>query len=237
MPTQPGSPPDPFYRGPVGGQSPAVGLGGQPVGPVPPLPGQGQYGQYGQYGGQYGQSQYGQSTRVPTQPIPPPPGPSVEPRRDQAWYGIGFLAAVRRAFQKYADFSSYASRGEYWWFYLANTLVAGGLITASWLAGGRDFWIATLLRYGSGGAYSGSAPSLSGMGAGAVFYVLLWLWAIAALIPNLALVWRRLHDAGHSGAWFFVSVVPFGGIILLVFLLQPGTPPGDGRRRPHQSRL
>lgn len=40
-----------------------------------------------------------------------------------AWYGIGFGDAFKRAFQKYATFSGRASRGEFWWFQLASTLI------------------------------------------------------------------------------------------------------------------
>ena len=41
-------------------------------------------------------------------------------------------------------------------------------------------------------------------------------------MPRLAVMVRRLHDAGHSGWMLLISLIPFiGGIILLVFLLSP----------------
>jgi uncharacterized membrane protein YhaH (DUF805 family) len=44
------------------------------------------------------------------------------------------------------------------------------------------------------------------------------LYGLAILLPSLAVLVRRLHDTGKSGAWFFISFVPFvGGIILLIF--------------------
>lgn len=50
---------------------------------------------------------------------------------------------------------------------------------------------------------------------------------LAFVIPSLAVTWRRLHDTGRSGGWFFIGLVPFvGGIALLVFECmdsQPGT--------------
>ena len=53
------------------------------------------------------------------------------------------------------------------------------------------------------------------------------LWSLAIIVPTLALVWRRLHDIGKSGAWFFIGLIPLvGEIILLVFFCtdsQPGT--------------
>lgn len=57
--------------------------------------------------------------------------------------------------------------------------------------------------------------------------VLLYIvFVLAVIVPNLAVLWRRLHDTGRSGWWILISLVPFvGGIILLVFTCldsQPG---------------
>ncbi|WP_410769939.1 DUF805 domain-containing protein [Fontibacillus sp. BL9] len=49
--------------------------------------------------------------------------------------------------------------------------------------------------------------------------VLGYLYALAVLIPSIALVFRRLHDTGKSGWWALISFVPVAGaIILLVFM-------------------
>ena len=45
------------------------------------------------------------------------------PPLDWPHYGIGFLPAVKRAFQKYATFSGRASRSEFWWWVLANAVI------------------------------------------------------------------------------------------------------------------
>ena len=39
---------------------------------------------------------------------------------------------------------------------------------------------------------------------------------MALLIPSLAIIWRRLHDIGKSGAFFFCGFIPIVGIILLI---------------------
>ncbi|MEU6174192.1 DUF805 domain-containing protein [Streptantibioticus parmotrematis] len=45
------------------------------------------------------------------------------------------------------------------------------------------------------------------------------VYELGVLVPSLAVIWRRLHDTGRSGGWFFISLVPLvGGIILLVFV-------------------
>jgi uncharacterized membrane protein YhaH (DUF805 family) len=44
------------------------------------------------------------------------------------------------------------------------------------------------------------------------------LVGLAFLIPNLAVLVRRLHDTDHSGWWVFIGLVPLvGWIVLLVF--------------------
>ena len=55
--------------------------------------------------------------------------------------------------------------------------------------------------------------------------ILSGIWGLAVLVPTLAVVWRRLHDTGRSGAWYFIFLVPLvGWIILLVFLCQDSQP-------------
>ena len=55
------------------------------------------------------------------------------------------------------------------------------------------------------------------------------LWALALLLPNLALTIRRLHDIDKSGWSILFGLIPFvGGIILLIWYLSKGT---DGPNR------
>ncbi|MFD6110060.1 DUF805 domain-containing protein [Streptomyces yangpuensis] len=51
------------------------------------------------------------------------------------------------------------------------------------------------------------------------------LYALATLVPTVALTVRRLHDLGKSGAWYFIAFVPvIGGIWLLVLTATAGQP-------------
>ena len=67
------------------------------------------------------------------------------------------------------------------------------------------------------------------------FYVVYAIYALALIVPSIAVSVRRLHDIGKSGWWILIALVPFvGGIILLVFHVmdsQPGAnefgPPAD----------
>ncbi|HVT36660.1 MAG TPA: DUF805 domain-containing protein [Nevskiaceae bacterium] len=49
------------------------------------------------------------------------------------------------------------------------------------------------------------------------------LYALAVLVPSLALGARRLHDTHRSGWWQLIVLIPvIGWIVLLVFFVQPG---------------
>lgn len=56
-------------------------------------------------------------------------------------------------------------------------------------------------------------------------FILTSLYALAVLIPNIAVIVRRLHDTGRSGAWWWIMFVPFiGGIWLLVLMCLDSEP-------------
>lgn len=49
------------------------------------------------------------------------------------------------------------------------------------------------------------------------------LYALAVLVPGLAVTVRRLHDTNRSGWWVLISLVPIVGVIvLIVFAAQDG---------------
>ena len=47
--------------------------------------------------------------------------------------------------------------------------------------------------------------------------------ALGLLLPSLAVAVRRLHDTNRSGWWLLLILVPLVGLVLVVFLLLPGT--------------
>jgi uncharacterized membrane protein YhaH (DUF805 family) len=59
---------------------------------------------------------------------------------------------------------------------------------------------------------------------GPLFMLLYYLYAIAIVIPSLAVTVRRLHDIDKSGFWYFINFVPLiGGIWLLILTCMEGT--------------
>ena len=135
--------------------------------------------------------------------------PGTAPR-DWPQYGIGPVAAVKRAFSKYAVFDGRASRSEFWWWY------AFYVVGVSLLA----------VLGGTLGAATAPAGSDSFGTIGIVFFVLAGVFFLAIIVPTLAVGARRLHDAGFTALFLlFLLASSFGGgIVLLVLWLLPTSP-------------
>ena len=102
---------------------------------------------------------------------------------------MGFFEAVGVCFSKYFTFSGRARRPEFFWFVLFNSI-------ASSIASYVDLGLIV----------AGAIPAF--MGGVGPFYV---LYLVIALIPTLAVGWRRLHDVGRSGWW---SLLPLAVIFV-----------------------
>lgn len=145
-------------------------------------------------------------------------------------YGATFAQAISRFFRKYATFSGRASRSEFWWVQLFLFLAAlipivlvtiGGIIGAVWAAENPK------IQYGietAPGIVNAPGAGLLIVGGGA----LLFLFWLAVLVPNLAISWRRLHDANLPGPLWFLSFTYIGGIVVLVLTILP--PKAEGQR-------
>jgi uncharacterized membrane protein YhaH (DUF805 family)/ribosomal protein L40E len=97
--------------------------------------------------------------------------------------------------KKYAVFTGRARRKEFWYFFLFNNLILIALAI-----------LGSLFR---------SANGLS------LFSVLAAVYAVATMVPALAVSVRRLHDVNLSGWLVALVAVPLvGGIILLILCAQ-----------------
>ncbi|MDR2709768.1 MAG: DUF805 domain-containing protein [Burkholderiales bacterium] len=121
---------------------------------------------------------------------------------------------------KYAKFDGRASRPEYWFFVMFMWLVFLAFDIVINIAG--FIFIPASVR-----ADIDSHPM-------ALFLLVspLLLYWLAMLVPHIAVAVRRFHDQDKSGWFVLLSFIPFvGGLIVLVFMLLPGTP-GDNRFGP-----
>jgi len=101
--------------------------------------------------------------------------------------------------KKYAVFSGRARRKEYWYFSLFNLLITIVLAVIDGMTG-------TLIAEANIGLLGG-------------------IYALAILIPLLAVSVRRLHDTDRSGWWLLIALIPLiGAIVILVFMVQDSKP-------------
>jgi len=64
---------------------------------------------------------------------------------------------------------------------------------------------------------------------GLPYGVIYILYALAVLIPSLAVGVRRLHDIGKSGWMLLVSFIPIIGAIWLIILFVTDSNPGENQ--------
>jgi len=96
--------------------------------------------------------------------------------------------------KNYVGFSGRARRKEYWMFALFNAIIL--IVLAILAAITKSFF----------------------------FWILYGIYGLAVLVPSIAVAWRRMQDTGRHGLWILLGLIPFvGGIILLIFMVLPGT--------------
>ena len=57
---------------------------------------------------------------------------------------------------------------------------------------------------------------------------LTYIWSLANLLPGLAILVRRLRDAGKGWGWIFICLVPVVGWIILLVMLCKRSAPDNG---------
>ena len=100
-----------------------------------------------------------------------------------------FADAVKSGFKNFSNFKGTATRTEFWYFYLFNVLL--NVVTYTF-----DLVI---------------DPNTAGSATGGPLYL---ISNIALILPNLTMAVRRFHDAGISGKWMFLWVLPFAAFLV-----------------------
>ena len=54
--------------------------------------------------------------------------------------------------------------------------------------------------------------------------LLVLVFALGMLIPNITAGVRRMHDIDKSGWWLLIGIIPLVGLVLIYFLAKKGTP-------------
>lgn len=112
-------------------------------------------------------------------------------------------------FKRYFDFQGRATRAQFWSWFLVNFVIV------------ISFFIFRLTKHSILTTHSSALSLLD------------FLYILAILIPLIAYIVRRLHDANLSGAYFLLAFIfPIGDLILIVLLLLPSKNIGN-RFGPH----
>lgn len=129
---------------------------------------------------------------------------------------VSFGEAIQRAFSNYCNFRGRASRSEYWWFCLFNIIVMLPLNIANTVMAPSQ----AISAYDPYTGYTSvPEPSLN------IFGIIMLIYSLAILLPTLGLIWRRLHDIGKAGGWYFIVLIPVvGAIVLIVWFCQASEP-------------
>lgn len=90
----------------------------------------------------------------------------------------------------------------------------------------QEFWMFTLINFIISLILS-SIDYMLGTG------VLGGIYALAVLIPTIAVTVRRLHDTGRSGWWILIFLVPVVGFIILLVFMVLDSQPGDNEYGPN----
>jgi uncharacterized membrane protein YhaH (DUF805 family) len=99
--------------------------------------------------------------------------------------------------RRYADFSGRSRRMEFWMWQLFKFLVSCVL------------WILFIAMFGSALFSGDPGQMVAAMGSIVLVWGILMLFALAILVPDIAVAVRRLHDINRTGWWILAPVAPY----------------------------
>lgn len=114
-----------------------------------------------------------------------------------------------KVLKNYVNFKGRARRKEYWMFVLFNMIAA---------------IIAMIL---DNVFHTGFTMDVQGMEVPLGYGWIYCIYALAIILPSLAVFVRRMHDIGKSGWWFFITLIPLVGAIWMLVLLCKAGDVGD----------
>ena len=124
------------------------------------------------------------------------------------------FAAYKKFWTHYADFSGRSTRSDYWWAFLCHMIIIVPLFIIIWVSAlGSIFSVAQDAAYG----YEPDPSAfLAGAGFAVIFWFILLIYSLATLVPYMAIIVRRLRDAGYHWAFLFLAIGPSIAILIPV---------------------
>lgn len=126
--------------------------------------------------------------------------------------------------RRYADFSGRSRRKEFWMFALLNLIISTALLTFIVI---RIYQV--LIEVGERGV--ATDYHMETMMPNSLMIVL-FVYSLATFIPSLAVTVRGFHDQGKSGWFVLLWLVPYVGVIIVLFFMCLDGMRGDNRYGP-----
>ena len=123
------------------------------------------------------------------------------------------MTEFRNFWKNYTNFNDRTTIRGFWMAFLFNAIICAILLTLIAISGGQAF-------------LTGNFDTVIGFLL--VLVIVLCLFALAAIVPLVAISIRRLRDSGRPWPWIFVYFVPFVGTIIIIVLLCMPSVPDDG---------
>lgn len=116
------------------------------------------------------------------------------------------MKPTKKFWKGYVDFTGCSTPSDYWFACSAHVLI---FLT----------WYLLLAVFERMAAETGSSDLFT---IGVILLLIFFAYGIAAVLPCIAVAVRRLRDAGYHWAYIFIPLIPFVGILILIFpLCQP----------------
>lgn len=125
---------------------------------------------------------------------------------------ITFTQAIKKGFQEYFNFSGLSTRSEFWYWVLFQFIIS------------MIFNIIYQIV-----SHNPSAQN--------TIEILNFISILILIIPGTAVAARRLHDAGRSGWWLLISLIPLLNLVLIYFYIQPSKTEGNPYRHTDDTYL
>ena len=125
-----------------------------------------------------------------------------------------FIDTVKK---RYTDFKGRATRSEYWYFVLFYFIIS---------------LILTLIDINIINPNLDLSPEAAMQGS-----VLTSIFALALLLPQIAVGIRRLHDTGRSGWWYLLILIPILGWLVLIYFYTIDSQAGTNAYGPNPKGL
>ena len=113
------------------------------------------------------------------------------------------IEAYKKFWKGYVDFKGRSTPSDYWFACSAHLLI---FFT----------WYLLLAVFERMVAETGSSDLFT---IGVILLLIFFAYGVAAVLPGIALTVRRLRDAGYNWPYIFISLIPFVGIFIFIFLL------------------